>query len=40
LSEDATQTQTFDQIASSFQHYFQKQEHFKVGSALVCFQTI
>ncbi|XP_052801509.1 CCR4-NOT transcription complex subunit 11-like [Mya arenaria] len=35
LSEDATQTQSFEQIATSFHHYFQKQDHFKVGSALV-----
>ncbi|WAR03358.1 CNO11-like protein [Mya arenaria] len=29
LSEDATQTQSFEQIATSFHHYFQKQDHFK-----------
>ncbi|XP_052211827.1 CCR4-NOT transcription complex subunit 11-like isoform X2 [Dreissena polymorpha] len=35
LSEDATPSQSFEQIATSFQHYFQKQDYFKVGSALV-----
>ncbi|KAL5006904.1 hypothetical protein ScPMuIL_015710 [Solemya velum] len=35
LSEDATQTQTFEALASSFHHYFTKQDHFKVGTALV-----
>ncbi|KAL3841387.1 hypothetical protein ACJMK2_019540 [Sinanodonta woodiana] len=35
LSEDATQTQTFESIASSFHHYFQKPDHFKIGMALV-----
>ncbi|OWF50712.1 CCR4-NOT transcription complex subunit 11 [Mizuhopecten yessoensis] len=35
LSEDATQTQSFEALASSFHHYFTKQDHFKVGSALV-----
>ena len=35
LSEDATQTQSFEAIATSVHHYFQKQDHFKVGSAIV-----
>ena len=35
LSEDATQTQSFEAIAASVHHYFQKQDHFKVGSAIV-----
>uniref|UniRef100_A0A0B7AGW6 CCR4-NOT transcription complex subunit 11 n=2 Tax=Arion vulgaris TaxID=1028688 RepID=A0A0B7AGW6_9EUPU len=36
LTEDATQAQTFESIASSFHHYFtNKQDHFKVGQALV-----
>ncbi|XP_069132414.1 CCR4-NOT transcription complex subunit 11-like isoform X1 [Argopecten irradians] len=35
LSEDATQTQSFESLAASFHHYFTKQDHFKVGSALV-----
>ncbi|VDI33246.1 Hypothetical predicted protein [Mytilus galloprovincialis] len=35
LSEDATQTQTFEGLAAGFHHYFTKQDHYKVGSALV-----
>ncbi|KAK0068554.1 CCR4-NOT transcription complex subunit 11 isoform X2 [Biomphalaria pfeifferi] len=36
LSEDATQAQTFESLASTFHHYFtNKQDYFKVGQALV-----
>ncbi|KAI0228884.1 CCR4-NOT transcription complex subunit 11 [Lamellibrachia satsuma] len=35
LSEDATQTQTFEGLASTLHHYFSKQDYFKVGNALV-----
>ena len=35
LSEDATKTQTFDALALSLHHYFNKQDYFKVGTALV-----
>ncbi|XP_014775637.1 CCR4-NOT transcription complex subunit 11 [Octopus bimaculoides] len=35
LSEDSTKSQTFDNLASTFHHYFQKADHFKVGMALV-----
>ncbi|XP_048727465.1 CCR4-NOT transcription complex subunit 11-like isoform X1 [Ostrea edulis] len=35
LSEDTTQTQSFESLAASFHHYFTKQDHFKVGSAIV-----
>jgi len=35
LSEDATQTQSFDALATSLHHYFNKQDYFKVGTALV-----
>ncbi|XP_064635029.1 CCR4-NOT transcription complex subunit 11-like [Lineus longissimus] len=35
LSEDATQTQSFENLASSLHHYFNKQDHFKLGTALV-----
>ncbi len=36
LSEDATQTQHFEALASTLHHYFNKQDYFKVGTALVC----
>ncbi|CAE1285985.1 CCR4-NOT transcription complex subunit 11 [Acanthosepion pharaonis] len=35
LSEDSTQTQTFEVLVSTFHHYFQKADHYKVGTALV-----
>lgn len=35
LSEDTTQTQSFESLATSFHHYFTKQDHFKVGSSIV-----
>ena len=36
LSEDATQSQTFEQVATSLHHYFNnKSDYFKVGQALV-----
>lgn len=35
LSEDATETQSFEVLASTLNHYFSKQDHFKVGTALV-----
>ena len=35
LSEDATQSQTFEGLATSLHHYFSRQDHFKVGTALV-----
>ena len=38
LSEDSTQTQTFEVLVSTFHHYFQKADHYKVGTALVSFK--
>ena len=36
LSEDATQSQTFEQVATSLHHYFNnKSDYFKIGQALV-----
>ncbi|GFN96198.1 Ccr4-not transcription complex subunit 11 [Plakobranchus ocellatus] len=36
LSEDTTQAQNFESLATTFHHYFpNKQEHFKVGQSLV-----
>ena len=35
LSEDATQTQSFEVLATSLHHYFSKHDYFKVGTALV-----
>lgn len=36
LSEDGTQSQTFEQLATSLHHYFNnKTEYFKIGMALV-----
>lgn len=35
LSENSTQTQTFEVLVSTFHHYFQKADHYKVGTALV-----
>ncbi|KAK7487850.1 hypothetical protein BaRGS_00020897 [Batillaria attramentaria] len=35
LSEDATQTQTFEALSTSLHHYFDKKDFFKVGSAIV-----
>ena len=40
LSEDATQTQTFEVLAAGFHHYFTKQDHYKVGSALVSYHQL
>ena len=37
LSEDATQTQTFEGLSSTLHHYFTKNDHFKVGTALVSY---
>ncbi|XP_066268363.1 CCR4-NOT transcription complex subunit 11-like [Branchiostoma lanceolatum] len=35
LSEDATQTSSFEQLAAAFHHYFNKPDHYKIGSTLV-----
>ena len=35
LSEDATQMQPFENLAMSLHHYFSKQDHFKIGTAIV-----
>lgn len=35
LSEEATKTQTFEALGYTLNRYFNKQDHFKVGTALV-----
>ena len=35
LSEDKTATQTFEALASLLHHYFSKNDHFRVGMAMV-----
>jgi hypothetical protein len=35
ISEEHTTTQTFEAIASSFHQFFNKQEYFKIGNAIV-----
>ena len=35
LSEDNLSQSSFEGIASTFHHTFQRQDHFRVGSALV-----
>lgn len=35
LSEDATKTQTFEAMSYALNRCFSKQDHFKVGNALV-----
>ena len=35
LSEDKTATQTFEALASLLHHYFTKNDHFRVGMAMV-----